>query len=346
MNKEDYSVIDTTRWEPIQSPGLRAARHQLAYDSQQIQVVLSEAFSTMFPSIVDAGNKVKRYQSINSGGKDVFGDAVPAKNISDIPRAETMRLMEGWIRLRRKLQEENHPDNVTAILLNFRVPNPRQSLDRYMIYKKGDETRLIIRWGYETNEEKAVSLERAISILMDVPLGHMRSILSTTMSQTTSTVPVGPLLAAEEARESLERSNAAAKKASKLPVLAAVAVFTVLLGGVYGFGLFEGEVDKENAVDSTYVFMPELDEREVNVVEAEEPEELKPEEIEPIVSPPKTVVVDASEAAPDMEALMDDLVVKNTEVKETEQTSLSLDSMMTESDSSQGTMNLIGEMMQ
>ena len=341
MSKEDYSVIDANKWEPIQSPGLRAAKHQLAYDSQKIQMVLSESFSTMFPSIVDVNKKEKRYQSVNSSGRDIFSQAVPAKNLSDIPRAETMRLMEGWIRLRRKLQEENHADNVTAILLNFRVPNPRQSLDRYMIYKKGDEKRLIIRWGYETKEEKAVSLERAISILMDVPLGHMRSILSTTMSQTTSTVPVGPLLAAEEARELFERENGAVKKASKLPMLAAVAGFLVLLGSVYAFSSFEGKEGKEERSDDTYVFTPELDEQEGNVVEGEELEG-----IELVERPTKIAVVNTPEIAHGLEDLMDDLVVRNTAEKESEQQTLNIDSMMKGSESSSDTANLIGEMMQ
>ena len=338
MSKEDYSVIDTNQWAPIQSPGLRAAKHQLAYDSQQIQMVLSESFSTMFPSIVEVNKKEKRYQSVNSGGRDVFSQAVPAKNISDIPRAETMRLMEGWIRLRRKLQEESHPDNVTAILLNFRVPNPRQSLDRYMIYKKGDETRLIIRWGYESKEAKAVSLERAISILMDVPLGHMRSILSTTMSQTTSTVPVGPLLAAEEARERAERENAAAKKASKLPMVASLVGGLVLLGGVYAFSAFDGKSNENNGLDDSYVFMTDFDETESQeVVEKES-------EVEELVETSEKV--EAPTAKPAFKTLMEDLVVGDAKIERYEQAPLSLDAMISGSESPNDTANLIGEMMQ
>lgn len=228
MSKEDYSLIDTKVWEPVQSPGLRSSRHQISYDSPKIQEVLTEAFSLMFPSIFEGEKKVKSYKLIDNNGRDIFSKAVPVKNINDIPRAEMMRLMEGWIRLRRKLQDENYPNEVTSILLNFRVPNPRQSLDRYMIYKLGDESRLLIRWGYETKEEKSVSLERAISILMDVPLGHMRSILSTTMTNTTSTVPVGPMLEAAEAREKAERD---AKPSGKKGVIGIVAAALVLVGG-------------------------------------------------------------------------------------------------------------------
>ena len=157
--------------------------------------MLSESFGVMFPNIVEENRGEKRYVATNGQGKDVMSMAKTVKNINDIPKAEMMRLMEGWIRLRRKLQEGEVSKGVSSILLNFRVPNPRQSLDRYMLYKVGDEQRLIIRWGYETKESPAVSLERAISILMDVPLGHMQSILSTSMSPTTSTVPVGQMLA-------------------------------------------------------------------------------------------------------------------------------------------------------
>lgn len=193
MSECDLSSIDTTVWKPIQSPGLRSPRQQVSYDSYEVQKVLSDSFGVMFPSIIQEDGGNKRYVAMNAQGVDVMALASPVKNINDIPKAEMMRLMEGWIRLRRKLQEGEVAKGVGAIILNFRVPNPRQSLDRYLLFKEGGEQRLIIRWGYEAKDKTAVSLERAISILMDVPLGHMQSILSTSMSPTTSTVAVGQI---------------------------------------------------------------------------------------------------------------------------------------------------------
>lgn len=237
MSKGDLSIIDTSKWKAVQSPGLKAPRHQLSYDSVEIQHVLAESFGAMFPSIVEEKNGIKRYSFLNKAGVDQFSKLKPAKNIGDIPRAEMLRLMEGWIRLRRKLQEEAVPSKVGSILLNFRVPNPRESLDRYMLYKVGDEERLVIRWGYETKDDRAVSLERAISILMDVPLGHMRSILSTTMTATTATVPVGQMLTS-----ATSQVNNGVKSAPQRKVIVGIALAacsTLVLGGI----LISKEID-------------------------------------------------------------------------------------------------------
>ncbi|MGJ8674015.1 hypothetical protein [Rubritalea sp.] len=236
MSKRDLSIIDTEQWRPVQSPGLRAPRHQVPYDSPEVQNILSESFRVMFPNIVEVNSGVKRYTAMNVHQEDVLLKAVAVKNMNDIPKAEMMRLMEGWIRLRRKLQEGEIPKEVSSILLNFRVPNPRQSLDRYMLYKEGDEQRLIIRWGFETKDNPAVSLERAISILMDVPLGHMRSILSTSMSPTTSTVAVGQMVVSAVADEDENKVNNSIGSAGNYRVMfGIVAISVVMLSlGIYG----------------------------------------------------------------------------------------------------------------
>lgn len=230
MSEGDLAVIDTNEWKPVQSPGLKAPRHQLSYDSPEVQQVLMESFHTMFPNIVEDEKGSKRYQIINSSSVDIFPRAKPAKNITDIPRAEMLRLMEGWIRLRRKLQEQEIDPKVGAILLNFRVPNPRESLDRYMLYKEGDEMRLVIRWGFETKERRAVSLERAISILMDVPLGHMRSILSTSMTPATSTVPVSQMIASAAAGEGGQNRGNGIHSNKTILALAGAGVCMLLVG--------------------------------------------------------------------------------------------------------------------
>ena len=228
MKKEEYATVDSKQWQLVQVPGLQAPKHQLSYDSTEVQRVLKEAFKTMFPEVVTGPNGEKRYQILSERGEDIFAKAKPVKNINDIPRAEMMRLMEGWIRLRRKIQEGDVPSRASSILLNFRVPNPRESLDRYMLYKEFDEWKLVIRWGYENSTHRAVSLERAISVLMDVPLGHMRSILSTTMSPSTSTVLVGQSPHLDE--QKTEPKSGSGSQAVGIGVMAACAVIAVAAG--------------------------------------------------------------------------------------------------------------------
>ncbi|WP_018969595.1 hypothetical protein [Rubritalea marina] len=227
MEKEDYALIDTKVWKTVQVPGLQSPKHQLSYDSTEVQRVLKESFNMMFPEIVTGRNGEKRYQVLNKAGEDIIPEVEPAKNINDIPRAEMMRLMEGWIRLRRKVQEGGVPARASSILLNFRVPNPRESLDRYMIHTdRSGEQKLVIRWGYENEDHRAVSLERAISVLMDVPLGHMRSILSTTMSPGTATVLVGQTPELEKGDRA--KQDETSSSTSKSAIIGSIAACTVL----------------------------------------------------------------------------------------------------------------------
>lgn len=289
MSEADLSIIDTSLWKPVQSPGLRAPRNQVPYDSPEVQSVLTEAFGVMFPNIIEEKRGFKRYTAINVQNKDVMQLAKPVKNINDIPKAEMMRLMEGWIRLRRKLQEGEISKGVSAILLNFRVPNPRQCLDRYMLYKEGDEQRLVIRWGYETKDEPAVSLERAISILMDVPLGHMRSILSTSMSPTTSTVPVGQMLASAAAGEGGRKVNGSFSKVGNNKVIFGIVAVCVVMLSLGIYGISKAVTTKEQQVTVTQIESLKAEEELAFITEVEQWEE---EETlaEPVVQPEPIVV--------------------------------------------------------
>ncbi|MGJ8674013.1 hypothetical protein [Rubritalea sp.] len=196
----DCLIIDVKAWSLVQTPGLKSPIKLLDYDDCSVQTVLAESFGVMFPNIVKLKRGVKRYEALSTTQTNVMELAKPVKEMSGIPKAELMRLIEGWIRLRRKLQDGVIDDKVTPILLNLRVPDPRHSLDRYMLYKDDDggEDRLVICWAYETMMKPCICLEQAIAILMGVPLSTMRSMLSTSMLPSDATVPVCQMVLSPE----------------------------------------------------------------------------------------------------------------------------------------------------
>ncbi|MFC5050600.1 hypothetical protein ACFPK9_08245 [Rubritalea spongiae] len=322
MREGDLSIIDTNQWKPVQSPGLRAPRHQVPYDSPEVQNLLSEAFGVMFPNIVEVKRGVKRYTAVNVHQKDVMLEAKPVKNINDIPKAEMMRLMEGWIRLRRKLQEGVVSKGVAGILLNFRVPNPRQSLDKYMLYKEGEESRLIIRWGYETKEEPAVSLERAISILMDVPLGHMRSILSTSMAPTTSTVPVGQMVASAAVGEGGRKLAGSIGGTGNYKVLFGVVAVSVVMLSLGILGISKALTTQEQSVPSTnpteVLSSPPVQEavvaEPVDTEELEEFKNTKSSEFVEVENTPVVVEVEEKEPIPSLDSIVLEQEAQDTQV--------------------------------
>jgi len=186
-NSKNYVKIDTDKYVEIKPPGLDSPKKAISYHHPQVQHIISGAFSGLFPSIVQSEEGIA-YQLLDQKGFDRCVKSQPAKNISDIPKPELLRLMEGWIRLRRRLQDEELGKSIQSILLNFRVPDPRTAIEHYRIEKIGDTKRLIVFWGFETAKKPCVPLERALSLFLDVPTGHLQSILSTSMSPNTAGV--------------------------------------------------------------------------------------------------------------------------------------------------------------
>lgn len=185
--KNKYVVIPLNDLKPVVQPGLSSPRHALNYHDHRVQDYLIALFNGIFPAIVETEEGLA-YQLLDNSERDRCSRAKIAQNIADIPRAEVLRLMEGWIRMHRRLQGQELESKVQSILLNFRVPDPKKAIQHYRIEKIGDQKRLIILWGFESEQAPCISIERALSYLLEVPIGHLRSILSTSMISHTGVV--------------------------------------------------------------------------------------------------------------------------------------------------------------
>lgn len=283
----DLIKVNTETWSPVQSSGLSAPHLKIQYYDPRVHEVLYSAFGDIFPKIIkDEETGEFYYEQLNESGRNLILDADAVKNIADVPRAEMMRLMEGWIRLRRRLQEEKIPNELQPILLNFHVPNPRRSLDRYRIHQQGDEKRLVILWGFEEKDAPAISVERAIALLMDVPLGNLRSILSSSMPANTGTVPIRASV--EEAGKRIEevKQRRDSQGGAKI-LLGLVAAVFVLLAGVGAFALMQGGKDEPKSVERI-VIREQVPVAEVKPVEKES-------KVEPVAEEPKAAPAPAPE---------------------------------------------------
>ncbi|WP_346189854.1 hypothetical protein [Rubritalea halochordaticola] len=298
MNRDKKDImIDQESWIPVQCSGLAAPHLKVHYHDPRVHEVLVAAFGDLFPAIVkDEKTGEFYYASNNESGRNLVESSEPVKNIADVPRAEMMRLMEGWLRLRRRLQEEKIPANLQPVLLNFHVPSPRRSLDRYRIYQQGEEKRLFILWGFEQKDAPAISVEKAIALLMDVPLGHLRSILSTSMPANTGTVPV-KAVAEEAQRKLMEVKNQQDNQSGAKLMIGAIAAVFVLLLGVGAFMLL-GDKDEPKQVE-TIVIREQVPAPPVTKAEPEvkpEPVAAPVAEVEKKAEPAPVAVVDPKPA--------------------------------------------------
>ena len=172
-SKKNYVTIDTTKKSAVVPAGLASPKKSICYHHPAVQKILSESFTRLLPLIVESEDGLA-YQLMDEKGQDRCSKSEPAKNIADIPKSELLKLMEGWIRLRRRLQDEALSKKVKSILLNFKVPDPRNSIQQYRVEKWGDQKRLIVFWGYEAEGAPCVSIEKALSIYLEVPVEPIR----------------------------------------------------------------------------------------------------------------------------------------------------------------------------
>lgn len=248
--------VDLEKMRPVRPPGFSSPKGGVSYHDPKVQEVLASSYGKVFPRILEKDGEFC-YHSVDELRRETTAVSKPVRNISDIPKGELLRLMEGWIKCRRLLQVEKMPNRIEAILLNFKVPNPRKSLECYRTYQDGDRTRLHILWGFESEDAPSVSVERALSILLDVPVSHMQSILSTSMpapGELTSTVPVNLNLDTAAIASLAQQQLSAARpvKQRKSTYVIAALVGVILLGGGAALpSLLKGDSGESEVVEIT-----------------------------------------------------------------------------------------------
>ncbi|QQL44952.1 hypothetical protein [Sulfuriroseicoccus oceanibius] len=242
--------VDLEKLQPLRAPGFSSPKGGVGYHDPKVQEVLELSYGPIFPKVLQKDGQYL-YESRDDRGRETCTLSEPVRNISDIPKGELLRVMEGWIKCRRLLQLQDFPNRIESILLNFKVPNPRRSLESYRIYQDGERTRLHVLWGFEANSAGSVSVEKALSILLGVPESHMHSILSASMptpGESTSTVPVSVNLdtaaIASLAQQQLNAARPAESRTSTYVIAGLVGVILVgcgmLLPGILNSG--DGEV--------------------------------------------------------------------------------------------------------
>ncbi len=187
MTNHNNTSIDLEHLQPVTPAGLSGPRNKTAYTDPIVQQVLTESFDKSFPLIQSSTSGIQ-YTSLDEKTRNQLQKATPVVNIEDIPKGELLRLMEGWMRIRRRITEEQFPKGVQSILLNLKVPSPRSSIQQYLLYKNGEQKKLFVLWAYESKQEPHIPLEKALSFFLDVPLTHLQSILTTSLSKQTASV--------------------------------------------------------------------------------------------------------------------------------------------------------------
>ncbi len=176
--------LNTKDLKPIQPSGFVPPSQRVHYSHILVQNFLFEAFGGLFPKLemLEDGTAVYRHRNSNT---DSFTSCVAAESINDIPQGEAMKLLQGWITLRKLVMEATVPEGVRSLLMNLKIPHPRVSPWFYHLRETLDgQKKLYILIGFEGPAVTLVSLEEGIAAIMNVPPSQLESLLATSMAPT------------------------------------------------------------------------------------------------------------------------------------------------------------------
>lgn len=186
MKTEISILIDTKKLNPLRSHSFSPKGNNIDYTHPEVQKILIENFGIIFPkiAITDAG---PAYQVLFYNNRKKEINFISAKSIADIPTHDLHTLLEGWIRIRRIIQDPSIDKNVKSIILNLRLPDPEKSIQQYIIAEcKGDKG-LIVSWGYDSDKVPSCPIDEALSKLLKVPKRELQKMLRTATAPETTT---------------------------------------------------------------------------------------------------------------------------------------------------------------
>lgn len=211
-------LFDVSQMQMAQVPGFVAPRLRVPYTDAKVQELLATAFEGQLPplSLTPEGHAVYRWVE---NERDTCKISQPLNHPSQIPAAESMRLLQGWIKLRHLVTEGSVPEGVRSLLLNLRLPHPERAIMLYRLSSvHEDEPRIHILHGFENNETKTIPIEEAIALLLSIPTQQVAELAGQSQHTIGKPKPAGS-------------SEASKSKRPSYP-LAAFLLVLLLIGGI------------------------------------------------------------------------------------------------------------------
>ena len=240
-------VMETSGLKLVQPPGLRSPRQRISYDSQEVQENLIHAFDGLIPYMNVIDGDYVQYHWDDGSGRDTCAESVPVESMAALPKGEMLRLMQGWIMLRKLAQNPNLPAGMDTMLLNFRIPDPRRAPTYYRVYKcpKTRQQKIHICWGYESSKLPSIPIDRAVAAFFGVSVENISSLLATSMvNHATTELPV-PSQTALHSSQSLNDSNGSKSRNLWIWIGVGIAAVIAFLSSIIIIGIF----NKDNNED-------------------------------------------------------------------------------------------------
>lgn len=173
--------INLDRYQLLQEPGMRPPSLRLNYASPSFQKPVVSCFDGILPWLRFNEDGLPYFENRDEHGRETCIIATKATSMADIPRAEVIRMLEGWLRVQTLGRHPEMPAAEATMMCTFLLPDPTIDLRNYRLWEplppqKGK--RLHILWGYnlKSNTRSAVPAEYAIARLLGVEVDQLAHI--------------------------------------------------------------------------------------------------------------------------------------------------------------------------
>lgn len=163
--------INTDRYQLIQESGLRAPSMRLTYATPSFQNLVESCFGDILPRIKFTDSEVPYFENRDAEERETCILANKVQSIEEIPRYESIRLLEGWLRIQTLAHHPEISPAEASMMQTFMLPDPIRDIRQYRIYTDlQDDKRLHILWGFstKTTPKSAILAEYAIATLLGV----------------------------------------------------------------------------------------------------------------------------------------------------------------------------------
>ena len=151
---------------------MRPPSLRLTYASTAFQKNVISCFGGQLPWLMFNEDGVPFFEHRDEAGRETCILSRKVENLAEIPRGESLRLLEGWLRLQTLAMDPNLDAVQAGMMSTFMLPDPSRDMRNYRIYEAptaGHGIRLHVLWGFttKTNPRSAILAEYAICQLLD-----------------------------------------------------------------------------------------------------------------------------------------------------------------------------------
>ena len=123
----NMDFLETQILRPVPSPRFVSPRHRLCYHDLQIQSFVQQAFQGLLPQVRQISTGKIEFYFDSPQETQALSKCTPL-DLASLNSQVALQLQQGWANLKKIATRGDVSEGVKALLLNFRLPDPKNQL--------------------------------------------------------------------------------------------------------------------------------------------------------------------------------------------------------------------------